>query len=177
MGCKMLKKDWQRQLCEIACDQIKADSESQLFMKELKQLGKAALKKAKEMGVPMSDSELSNGATMEATTTLHVRNAPCTTGAILTTISAGTQVKYLGETKNGCGYDWRKVRIYLLILCLTKNHFDKIKILSGFRIIRKRMGCINLFERSHCTTTIIRCCCLCSCICQIKSWRMLFSRT
>jgi hypothetical protein len=40
---------------------------------------------------------------------LNVRKEPCTTGALIKTIPAGTRVKYEGQAVTNCGYKWYKI--------------------------------------------------------------------
>jgi lysozyme len=50
-----------------------------------------------------------NGATLEATEALNVRNAACTSGGIIVTLQAGARVTYQNAAQAGCGYTWYKV--------------------------------------------------------------------
>ncbi|KAG2382664.1 hypothetical protein C9374_005244 [Naegleria lovaniensis] len=58
-----------------------------------------------------SESMLASGATLVVNTaSLNVRRGPCTNQGVITAISQGATVTYGGETVNGCGYTWHKVR-------------------------------------------------------------------
>ncbi|KAF0979141.1 hypothetical protein FDP41_002211 [Naegleria fowleri] len=58
-----------------------------------------------------SESLLSNGATLVVNTdSLNVRSGPCTNQGVITSLSLGTSVTYIGETASGCGYSWHKIR-------------------------------------------------------------------
>jgi len=57
-----------------------------------------------------SSSQINNGATLQATTAVNVRNGPCTSNGIVRLLQAGQTVTYTGTTKSGCGYTWYSVK-------------------------------------------------------------------
>lgn len=50
-----------------------------------------------------------NGATLEATSDLNVRDKPCTDGRVITSIKQGGRVAFTNNVQNGCNYQWFSV--------------------------------------------------------------------
>lgn len=51
-----------------------------------------------------------NGATLEATSDLNIRDKACTDGRVVITIKTGARVTFTGSVQNGCNYKWYSVR-------------------------------------------------------------------
>jgi predicted chitinase len=132
--CKKDMKDGSRLVAELA-DQVEYDSEADVSITCTQKcaeyyicLGKGALEgntaqcttpsgcvcnkfawqKDSEMETS-SDSAIANGATLRTTDASNIRSGPCTDQNRITTVPAGTTLKYTGQQKSGCGYTWYSV--------------------------------------------------------------------
>lgn len=58
-----------------------------------------------------SESSIAPGATLEVTAdALNVRNGPCTSAGIISSLSRGARVTFTGDVKSGCGYTWYGIK-------------------------------------------------------------------
>ena len=126
LACKLLKKEWQQQLCEVACNQIKADSEFFDFSKILKKLGKKAAKFAQKKNLKiMSDSQsqykvndmLRCGRTTGACSMF---SEPCGQKAIDYIPRFGMVRVYSAEERQACGFV-STIFFFFLINSFTKS--------------------------------------------------------
>jgi len=109
------KLDWQKKLSKLT---HKLDKISQQLLNKDVQKQEAVLSDMIEEDESsvlsdnseiLSDSSISNGATLRATTGLNVRSGPCTTYKIVAGLGSGQTTKYTGKSQSGCGYTWYSV--------------------------------------------------------------------
>ena len=56
-------------------------------------------------------SLIASGASLRSTTALNIRSGPCTSNGIVTSVGAGTTLKFTGSVQSGCGYTWYGVEV------------------------------------------------------------------
>jgi hypothetical protein len=118
-GCYQSEEASKLEQCAKLCMQNENASLGELVEKEpeliplLQNMGLIQLEEAVLDDLKFDGASSANpkpGSVFEATTSLHIREKPCTDGKVVATIPPGTHVTFTGKVEDACQYNWYSVK-------------------------------------------------------------------